>query len=89
MVKGRWASRAWWRSPAAMLVVPVSRSAAIARLRRAAMTCGPAAVRVWERSSSKETSRTQCSRFSMFQCPRIQRASKIGSAWNAVRLVIA
>lgn len=54
-------SRAWWRSPAAMLVISDGRSAVIARLHNAAMTCGPCAVRTWERSSSKVTSRTQCS----------------------------
>jgi hypothetical protein len=57
---------------------PDSRSAVIARFRRAAMTCGPWPVRTCERSSSKDTSRTQCSWFSMAQCPRIQRASRTG-----------
>jgi acyl-CoA synthetase (AMP-forming)/AMP-acid ligase II len=47
-----------------MLAVPDSRKMVMARLRRLAMTRGPAAVRIWERSSSKSRSRTQCSRSS-------------------------
>ena len=52
-----------------MLVAPARRSSPIARLRSAAMACAPAPLRTWERSSSKVTSRTQCSRFSIAQCP--------------------
>ena len=40
------------------------------------------------RSSSKDMSRTQCSA-SIAQCARSQRASRVGSAWRAVREVIA
>jgi hypothetical protein len=36
---GRVPSRAWWRLAAAMSVTPVMRSAPMAALRRAAMTC--------------------------------------------------
>jgi len=49
---GRLLSRAWWRLAAAMLVAPVTRSAPMAALRRAAIACGPVPVRIWERSSS-------------------------------------
>ena len=72
-----------------MFELPARRSAVRARLRKAAMTCGPAAVRTVDRSSSKATSRTQCSWFSMRQCPRIQPASRTGSACQPGRLVIA
>ena len=48
---GRVLSRAWWRLAAAMLVAPVLRIAPMAALRKAAMTCGPVPVRIWERSS--------------------------------------
>jgi hypothetical protein len=40
-------------------------------------------------SSAKVTSRTQCSPFSICQCPRIQAASSAGRAWCGARLVIA
>ena len=46
-----------------MLLQPVIRSRLMAVLRRVAMTCGELPVRAWGRSSSKETSRTQCRRF--------------------------
>ena len=65
--------------------VPVpwkSRMRLMARLRRAAMTCGPLAVRSWWRSSSKTTSRIQWSRFSIPQCPWIQAA--MASGWASV-----
>lgn len=52
----------------------------MARLRSAAMTCGPLAVRSWWRSSSKMTSLTQWSRFSIPQCPWIQAATCSGWA---------
>jgi hypothetical protein len=45
------------------------------RLRREAMTWGPAPVRTWEWSSAKVTSRTQCRLFSICLWPRIQAAS--------------
>ncbi len=44
--------RAWCRSVAAMLAVPVIRSRLIARLRRVAIMRGPLPVRTCERSSS-------------------------------------
>ena len=50
------------------------------RLRRAAMISGPLAVRSWWRSSSKTTSRTQWSRFSIPQCPWTQAATCSGWA---------
>ena len=57
----------------------------MARLRRAAMIWGPLAVRSWWRSSSKTTSRTQWSRFSMAQWPRAQAATCSGRAWSMGR----
>lgn len=48
---------------------------------------GPFLVRIWERSSSKVTSRIR--RFSTHQWPRIQAASWAGVAWAAGRLVMA
>jgi len=42
-------SRASWRLAAATFVTPAARSAPMAALRRAAMTWGPAPVRIWER----------------------------------------
>ena len=63
------------RQAAAMLVAPCRRWRLTARLRSVAITCGPWPVRIWEWSSAKVTSRIQCSRFSMDQCPRIASAS--------------
>lgn len=48
-------------------------------LRIVAMTCGAEPVRIVARSSSKTTSRTQCRRFSIPQCPRIHAVTWIGS----------
>ena len=50
----------------------------MARLRRAAMISGPLRVRSWWRSSSKTTSLTQWSRFSIPQCPWTQAATCLG-----------
>ena len=72
-----------------MLVAPARRRRLMARLRRVAMTRGPLPVRIWERSSSKVTSRTQCRRFSMHQWPRIQVASWASVVCAADRLVMA
>jgi hypothetical protein len=58
-----------------MLVAPARRCTLIARLRRVAITAGPPLVRIWEWSSSKTTSRIQCSRFSMLQCQPMISAS--------------
>jgi hypothetical protein len=44
------------------------------------MTRGALPVRTWERSSSKATSRTQCSRFSTSQWPCTQVARTSGGA---------
>ena len=46
------------------------------------MTCGPLAVRSWWRSSSKMTSRTRWSRFSVPQWPWVQAAT--ASGWASV-----
>ena len=72
--------RAWWRKAAAMFVAPARRRMLMAVLRSAAMMCGAAPARVWERSSSKVTSRTQCSRFSMPQWPCTQAARTVAGA---------
>ena len=72
-----------------MQVAPVSRRMVMARLRREAMICGPLAVRIWERSSSKSRSRTQWSRSSMPQWPRMMAASWAGLAWVTLREVTA
>jgi hypothetical protein len=63
----------------AMLAWPASRGIVIARFLKAAMTCGALAVRAWERSSSKSMSRTQCSRSSIIQWPRMMAASPAGA----------
>ena len=56
---------AWCLRAAAMLVAPLSLMRLMARLRMLAMTWAALPVRICERSSSKVTSRTQCSRFSI------------------------
>lgn len=61
--------RLWWRSAAARLSGPARHSTPMARLRRAAMTCGADPVRTWEVSSAKVVSRTWCSA-SIDQCPQ-------------------
>src|SRR6266496_948489 len=81
-------SRPMWRNPAAIRVCPACRSSPMARLRKAAMTCGPALVRMRLASSAKVTSRTQCSP-STCQCARSNAPSRSASAWSAVRQVTA
>ena len=63
-----------------MLVAPVRRNKLMAVLRSVAITWGAFPVRTWERSSSKVTSRTQCSRFSMPQWPWTYAARVVGAA---------
>jgi hypothetical protein len=53
------------------------------------MTAGVLLVRVWLASSSKVTSRIQCTLFSMVQCPRAQAAISAGRAWWVGRSVMA
>ncbi len=65
-----------------VLVPWTSRMRLVARLRRAAMTCGPLRVRSWWWSLSKTRSRTQWRRFSIPQCPWIQAAT--ASGWASV-----
>jgi hypothetical protein len=65
------------------------RNAPTARLRRLAVTRRRLPLRAWEASSLKVTSRTQCSRFSILQCPRSQPASCAGLAAPRARLVTA
>ena len=64
---GRWAK---WRSPRGTDSKPSRRRIAIARLRRIAIIRGPCRVRIWLRSSSKVTLRTQWLRFSIDQWPQ-------------------
>jgi hypothetical protein len=71
-----------------MLVWLAILSAPIARLRRVAMTRGALPTRIWDRSSSKVTSLTQCTRFSMPQCPRMSSASSFGPARSGGRLAV-
>ena len=60
----------------------------MAMLRREAMTWGVLPVRTWDRSSSKETSRTQWSWFSMRQWPWTQAASVAGgAAWPVAEVI--
>jgi len=75
------------RSAGAMSGAPASRKSEMARLRTVAMTWGPAPRRIWERSSSNVTSRTQCSRFSMVQWARTSARRRAGDAWAGGRLV--
>lgn len=71
-----------------MLAWPASRSALIARLRSVAITRGALPTRIWQRSSSKVTSRTQCTRFSIPQCPRTRSPSCSGPARSGAKLVM-
>lgn len=63
-----------------MLVAPVKRSTLMAGLRTVAITWGAFPVRTWERSWSKVTSRTQCSRFLMPQWLWTYAARVVGGA---------
>jgi hypothetical protein len=67
--EGRVASRALWRSAAAMLRQPWRHRMAMARLRRLAMARGAVPVRTFEASSAKVVSRMWCNA-SMPQWPR-------------------
>jgi hypothetical protein len=49
---------------------PARHSTPMAKLPKAAMTCGAVPVRTREASSAKVTSRTWCSPFSIPQCPQ-------------------
>jgi hypothetical protein len=88
VARGRRESRAWRRSAAARLTRPAWLSTPMTRLRRQAMTWGPAPVRTWEASSQKVTSRRWCSA-SIAQCPRSRSARRAGMANRNGRLVIA
>ena len=70
-----------------MFFTPPSRNMPITKFRSAASSCGADPVRTWLRSSPKTTSRTQCSRFSMPQCPRHISSSRAAAARSASRLV--
>jgi hypothetical protein len=82
-------SRLCERSVAARLTGPARHPTPMAKLRKAAMTCGAVPVRTWEASSAKVTSRMWCSPLSIPQCPRSRSASRAGLACWKVRLVTA
>ena len=70
-----------------MLVQPSRRARLITRLRQVAITCGARPVEIWEWSSSKVTSRTQCRRFSMPQYPGrqcVRRRAAVVSGGNQI-----
>lgn len=52
-----------------MSVAPARRCRLIARFRSVVMTCGLVPAWIWDRSSVKVTSRTQCRPFSICRCP--------------------
>ena len=76
------------RRAAAMFFTPPSRSIPITRFRSAASSCGSDSVRTWLRFSPKTMSRTQCSRFSIPQCPRHIFSNRAASARSGGRLVV-
>ena len=82
-----WPDHPACRSAGAISGAPARRSKEMARLRRVAITWGPAPRRIWERSSSKVTSRTQWRRFSIVQWARTSARRRAGEAWAAERLV--
>lgn len=72
-----------------MLVTPRLRSRLTAALRMAARNCGAPPKRTRLTSSPSVTSRTQCRRFSMPQCPRHQASKVEASARSRGTLVMA
>ena len=72
-----------------MFVAPVRRWRLSAKLRSVAIAVGPLPVRIWEWSSQNTTSRIQCSRFSIAQCPRMASAIWSARMWSQVRSVTA
>ena len=72
-----------------MFVTPPSRNTPVTRFRSAASSCGADPVRTWLWSSPKTTSLTQCSRFSIPQCPRHISSNRAASARSGGRLVMA
>lgn len=83
--RARWAL--YWRVAWAIFGWPCSRNRLIAKLRRLAIVCGPEPVRICERSSSKVTSRTQCTLFSIPQCPCTKCKRMSGGASSGRQLV--
>ena len=59
------------------------------RLRNAASSCGADPVLTWLRSSPNTTSLTQCSLFSILQCPRQISSNLAASACSGGTLVMA
>ena len=83
--RARLGCRAVCRQAWAICVVAASRWRLTAKLRRVAMLAGPWPVRIWDRSSPKETSRIQW-RASICQCPRMTSAISFAGAWRQVRV---
>src|SRR5262249_52404963 len=80
---------AWRRRAAAMLVNPVARISHSTALRTPARTSGAAPVRARHASSPRLSSRTQCSRFSICQCPRAIASNRLAEARSRPKLVTA
>lgn len=72
-----------------MLVAPRLRSRLMAELRMAARNCGAPPRRMRLASSPKVSSRTQCRRFSMPQCPRHHWSNVEAPAESRGTLVMA
>ena len=77
------------RNVDAIAVSPLDLSSQRPVFRSAARTCGAAPVRTRQASSPRLTSRTQCNRFSMSQCPRAIASSRWAEASSGPRLVMA
>ena len=71
-----------------MLSALASRHNDMIRFRSVAIMRGPFFVRICDLSSPNVASLTQCSLFSMDQCPRLKVSNFSASALSAVRLVI-
>ena len=69
-------------------VYPENRNTDIAVLRIAAITCGMAPHLTGETSSLNTTSRTQCTLFSIVQCPRRIVSKRSAAASSGLRLVL-
>ena len=80
---------AWRRRAAAISVSPLDRNSRSTALRIAARISGASPVRTRQASSPRLMSRTQCSRFSISQCPREIASSRFAEARSGPRLVTA
>ena len=81
--------QATWPRAAAMFLTPLIRNLPITKFPSAASSCGADPVRTWLWSSPKTTSLTQCSPFSIPQCPRHISSNRAASARSTGRLVMA